>query len=177
VYDIAENTCSLEGPGSLLDIGCAEGFYVHGASDLGWVAWGVEGKRLPTVKHSLRKPVRGRSGDGLYSILLQLFNYAEYYNEISINNTQEIQELSLKQNYPNPFNPTTTIEFSIPKSEFITLKIYNLLGQEVATLVSEKLTQGTYTFTWDATDFASGLYYYQMTSSEFQMMKKMIVIK
>ena len=57
-----------EKPGSLLDIGCAEGFFVHGASNLGWVAWGVEGKRLPTVKHSLRKPVRGKSGDVFFSV-------------------------------------------------------------------------------------------------------------
>jgi hypothetical protein len=83
----------------------------------------------------------------------------------------------LKQNYPNPFNPRTTIEFSIPKTEFVTLKIYNLLGQEVAALVSEKLTPGNYKYTWDASGFASGLYYYQIKSSEFQKVKKMIVIK
>jgi hypothetical protein len=83
----------------------------------------------------------------------------------------------LNQNYPNPFNPTTTIEFSIPKSEFVTLKIYNLLGQEVATMISEKLTPGNYTFTWDGTGFASGLYYYQIKSSEFQKVKKMILLR
>ena len=85
-----------------------------------------------------------------------------------INSLEEIKGLSfpkmfvLNQNYPNPFNPTTNIEFSIPKTEFVNLKIYNLLGQEVATLVSDKLTPGKYKYTWDASDFASGIYFYKI---------------
>ena len=69
---------------------------------------------------------------------------------------------TLSQNYPNPFNPSTTIEFSIPKTEFVILKIYNILGKEVATLVSEKLAAGKYRYTWDASGFASGIYIYQL---------------
>ncbi len=85
---------------------------------------------------------------------------------------------SLKQNYPNPFNPSTTIEFSIPKSEFVTLKIYNLLGQEVATLVLDKLTPGNYKYTWDASGFASGVYYYRLeTDKRFVQTRKLIVLK
>ncbi len=84
----------------------------------------------------------------------------------------------LKQNYPNPFNPRTTIEFSIPKSKFVSLKIYNLLGQEVATLVLDKLTPGNYKYTWDASGFASGVYIYKMqTERGFTMMKKLLLIK
>ncbi len=69
---------------------------------------------------------------------------------------------SLKQNYPNPFNPRTTIEFSISKNEFVSLKIYNLLGQKVASLVDQKLTPGNYKYNWDASGFASGVYIYRL---------------
>ena len=73
---------------------------------------------------------------------------------------------NLFQNYPNPFNPSTAIEFSNPRTEFVTLKIYDLLGQEVATLVSDKLKAGNYTFTWDAGFLASGVYYYQLKAGD-----------
>jgi hypothetical protein len=87
-------------------------------------------------------------------------------------------EFMLSQNYPNPFNPTTTIEFSIPKGEFVTLKIFNVLGQEAATLVSENMQAGNYQVEWDASGFASGVYYYYITAGgEFQEVKKMILIR
>ena len=81
------------------------------------------------------------------------------------------------QNYPHMFNPSTTIEFSIPKSEFVTLKIYNLLGQEVTTLVSDKLTPGNYKYTWDASGFASGVYFYKIDSDGFVQTKKLILLR
>lgn len=83
----------------------------------------------------------------------------------------------LEQNYPNPFNPSTNIEFLISKTEFVTLKIYNLQGQKIATLVSERLTLGNYNYTWDASGFASGVYYYQIQTREFQQVKKLILMK
>jgi hypothetical protein len=86
----------------------------------------------------------------------------------SLTNTVEEGEgiilagFELGQNYPNPFNPTTTIEFSIPKAEFVTLKIYNILGEEVTTLVSERLTAGQYKYQWDASGLPSGVYFYKL---------------
>jgi len=87
------------------------------------------------------------------------------------------EEFMLSQNYPNPFNPTTTIGFSIPKSEFVTLKIYNLLGQEVATLISENLQAGHYKIEWDASQMASNVYYYLINAGKYQQVKKMILIR
>jgi predicted GH43/DUF377 family glycosyl hydrolase len=84
---------------------------------------------------------------------------------------------ALEQNFPNPFNPTTNIEFSIPKSEFVTLKIYNILGEEVATLVSERLTSGKYKYDWDASDLASGLYLYRIQTGSYVEAKKMLLIR
>ena len=79
--------------------------------------------------------------------------------------------------YPNPFNPTTNIEFTIPKSEFVTLKIYNLLGQEVATLVSENLKAGSYKYQWDVSNLASGVYIYKIQAGNYQQTRKMIYLK
>jgi len=87
------------------------------------------------------------------------------------------KEFALKQNYPNPFNPITTIEFSIPKAENVSLKIYNLLGQEVAKLVSDKLTPGNYEYTWDASQLASGVYIYKLEAGEFSDTCKLILMK
>ncbi len=69
---------------------------------------------------------------------------------------------SLDQNYPNPFNPTTTITFQIPHPNLTTLKIYNVLGKEVATIVSEKMNPGNYSYTFDGSSLATGVYYYRL---------------
>jgi hypothetical protein len=84
---------------------------------------------------------------------------------------------SLSQNYPNPFNPSTTIEFSLPHTEFVTLKVYDLLGQEVATLAAEQLSPGTYTRTWNAENSASGIYFYRLQTAQFTETKKLVLIK
>jgi len=86
-------------------------------------------------------------------------------------------KFELNQNYPNPFNPTTTVEFSIPKTELVTLKIYNLLGQEVEELVAKRLTPGNYKYTWDAKSLASGVYVYKFQAGLYQNVRKMIYLK
>ena len=87
------------------------------------------------------------------------------------------QKFALKQNYPNPFNPTTTIEFSIPKTEYVKLRIYNMLGQKVSTLVSEKLNPGEYKYTWDASHLASGVYIYKLQTDNYSSTRKLILLK
>jgi flagellar hook assembly protein FlgD len=84
----------------------------------------------------------------------------------------------LNQNYPNPFNPATTIEFSIPEDvQNIKLTIYNALGENVAELVNKELRAGTYKYTWNAENFASGIYIYQLVTEKFNSTKKMLYIK
>jgi hypothetical protein len=87
------------------------------------------------------------------------------------------QDFSLLQNYPNPFNPSTTIEFNVLKNSDVTLRIFNILGEEVATLVSGSLSAGSYTYHWDASNQASGLYLYQLESDDFLKTRKMILMK
>ncbi|MBN8568829.1 MAG: T9SS type A sorting domain-containing protein [Ignavibacteria bacterium] len=83
----------------------------------------------------------------------------------------------MKQNYPNPFNPTTTIEFGIPKQEFVSLKVYDMLGREVSTLVSQNLNQGVYKYTFQTAGLSSGMYFYVLNSGTFKQTKQMVLIK
>lgn len=87
------------------------------------------------------------------------------------------QEFNLSQNYPNPFNPSTNISFNLPSAEEVSLKVYNLLGQEVAILVNSRMGSGTHTITFDSSRLASGVYIYRLISGEFSQTKKMMLIK
>lgn len=96
----------------------------------------------------------------------------------SVNDVVEnIKEYQLQQNYPNPFNPTTLIKYQIPKAGFVSLKVYNILGKEVATLVNENKFQGFYNISFDASKLSSGIYIYQIKSNEYISSKKMMLIK
>jgi hypothetical protein len=86
-------------------------------------------------------------------------------------------QYSLSQNYPNPFNPVTMIKYQLPMTSDVNLSIYNLLGQKVANLVNKKQQAGYHQVEWDASGFASGVYYYRIEAGEFQDVKKMILIK
>ncbi len=84
---------------------------------------------------------------------------------------------NLKQNYPNPFNPTTTIKYSLPGSEFVTLKVFNVLGKEVSTLINKTQAAGNYEVNFDASNLTSGIYIYQLTSGSNTQIRKMVLLK
>jgi hypothetical protein len=92
-------------------------------------------------------------------------------------NNQLPTEFVLEQNYPNPFNPSTKISFAISQSDFTTLKVYNALGNEVATLLSDELPAGNHNVNFNATNLSSGTYFYTLTSGSFRETKKMILLK
>ena len=83
----------------------------------------------------------------------------------------------LSPNYPNPFNPTTTLEYALPRSGFVTLKVFSLLGEEVATLVAREHPAGVYTATWDASAMPSGVYFYRLSAGQFVETKKMLLMR
>ena len=91
--------------------------------------------------------------------------------------TSIADNFSLNQNYPNPFNPTTTISFNLGKTGLASLKVYDVLGRDVATLVNSKLVQGEHSFNLDASTFASGVYIYQLKSSGVVLTRKLTLIK
>jgi|GEM_PF-657684 len=99
-----------------------------------------------------------------------------------VTDVNEIKDLvpmvyDLGQNYPNPFNPSTTIKFSIPESGMVTLRVFNMLGQEVATLLNSEKTAGVYEASFDASALSSGIYFYTLDSKNFTSTKKMVLLK
>ncbi|RKY91854.1 MAG: hypothetical protein DRQ01_07045 [Ignavibacteriae bacterium] len=83
----------------------------------------------------------------------------------------------LHQNYPNPFNPSTTISYSVPEIEFVTLKVYDVLGKEVATLINEEKQAGSYEVEFGAQNLSSGIYFYKLQAGSFVETRKMILLK
>ncbi|MCF7802945.1 MAG: T9SS type A sorting domain-containing protein [Candidatus Marinimicrobia bacterium] len=88
-----------------------------------------------------------------------------------------ITAFTLEQNYPNPFNPTTSIKYSVPKTDHVVLAVYNSLGQEVVTLYEGRKAAGTYTATFDGTDLPSGVYFYRLQSDDVSFTKKLVLLK
>jgi hypothetical protein len=86
-------------------------------------------------------------------------------------------DFRLAQNYPNPFNPTTTIHYCVPEYDHVTLKIYNLLGQEIATLLSAEQTAGQYELVWNAGELASGVYFVHLRAGELVATRKVVLMK
>jgi hypothetical protein len=84
---------------------------------------------------------------------------------------------ALEQNYPNPFNPTTQIRFSVAGSGYMRLKIFDLLGREISTLIEQTMTPGTYTVEWNASRYPSGVYFYRLQTESFTETKKMVLVR
>jgi len=86
-------------------------------------------------------------------------------------------EFELSQNYPNPFNPTTKINFSIPSQGNYSLRVYNVLGMEVTTLINGDVNAGNHQVTFDASSLSSGIYFYTLTGNNVNITKKMVLMK
>ncbi|MEJ2242848.1 MAG: T9SS type A sorting domain-containing protein, partial [Candidatus Bathyarchaeota archaeon] len=92
-------------------------------------------------------------------------------------NNKIINDYRLSQNFPNPFNPSTKIEYSIPQSSQIQIKVFDVLGNEIKTLINEEKPSGAYELTWNAENLPSGVYFYQMRAGGFVQTRKMILLK
>ena len=103
--------------------------------------------------------------------------YDEFTTSADVPTNSISRTFKLYQNYPNPFNPSTTIEFSLPSSEFVSLDVFNVAGQQVANLISDKLSAGDHKYEWTAGELASGVYLYKLQAGEYINMKKMILMK
>jgi hypothetical protein len=126
------------------------------------------------VTYYWRVKAKNQIGWGSFTPWLR---YSTAFIGISQYNSEIPAEYSLHNNYPNPFNPSTNIKFDIPKQGFVTLKVYDLLGMEVASLVQEVLPAGRYEVIMNAGNLASGVYFYSFNSNSFSSVKKMILVK
>jgi len=125
-----------------------------------------------------------RTFDSPWTMPLDVWSNSEKPEEEKPDGWTSVREIqgipniySLEQNYPNPFNPSTTIRFSIPEQGLVTLKVFNLLGEEVATLLNSELTNGTYEVDFKGANFSSGIYFYTITATNYVATKKMILLK
>jgi hypothetical protein len=96
---------------------------------------------------------------------------------VSVEKIEIPTEFSMSQNYPNPFNPSTTISYGLPNASNVSLKIYNILGEQVASLVNNVMPAGYHTVTFDASKLASGMYIYRIEAGSFVQVKKMMMLK
>lgn len=138
----------------------------------------VEGKGTTIEQNNYRFVDAGLTS-GKYNYRLRQVDFdgtTSYSDEIEIEVIAPV-EFALEQNYPNPFNPVTTIKYSLASDEIVELSIYNLLGQKVATLVNQFQEAGYYELQFDATRFASGVYFYRIDAGNFNSIKKMILLK
>ncbi|MBM4157567.1 MAG: T9SS type A sorting domain-containing protein [Ignavibacteria bacterium] len=119
----------------------------------------------------------GTPGDGIYIDNFRIVEYKDTLTNISNTGSTVPQTYSLYQNYPNPFNPITTIKFDLPKNTFITLRIYDILGRNIKTLVNEHLNAGSYSLDFDASGLASGSYFYRIETPDYTDIKKMFLVK
>jgi len=117
------------------------------------------------------------NGNYSYRIKQIDFNGNIYYSNVINIEVNALKQFSLNQNYPNPFNPSTRIKFQIADKEFVSLKIFDLLGKEVETLVNEEKSAGEYEVQFNADHLTSGIYIYKLDAGNFSQTKKMLLLK
>jgi len=118
-----------------------------------------------SVLSDFAKTTGGRLEDGPDNI-----NFSNVENELP-------KEYSLKQNFPNPFNPSTNIQYDLPKDNFVSIKVYDLLGKEMMSLVNEFKDAGRYIISFNGSNLPSGIYYYKIKAGDFVQVRKMILLK
>jgi hypothetical protein len=119
----------------------------------------------------------GCGGGGIMDVLLDNLKLTGTLVSVKNEAASVIKTFSLQQNYPNPFNPNTKFSYQMCKTALVSIKVYDLLGREVATLVNEVKQAGSYPIEWDATRYSSGVYFYRMQTGSFVDVKKMVLMK
>ncbi len=168
--------------------------YAQRLDDSGTTLWTADGVAICTAINEQYWPVLISDGAGGAIIswederlgLLQNDIYAQWVDYLGnlagvVGIEQDypalISDFKLYQNYPNPFNPTTAISYRLPAFSFVSLKVYDLSGREITTLVNEREKAGEHIVQWNASNFASGIYYYKIQAADFQEVKKMVLLK
>jgi Secretion system C-terminal sorting domain len=150
-------------------------------SQVNWLAlssFGISGSTNSITITSAGQSFAGTSSNGGSKVISGFLAYTSS-NVTGVSDEKEIipTVYKLNQNYPNPFNPSTIINYQIPEEGFVKLKVYDILGREVRTLVNESKPAGSYNIPFDASDLASGMYIYRLIASNYISTKKMLLIK
>ena len=191
VYDIYTNGNDIFAGGDFVYSGNDTLYSVAQWNGTKWSALGSGVRRNPIAFNGGTATVTAMTGTprGLY--VGGTFNYAgsKYSNNLALWNnftytgiedaavSERQYQMHLFQNYPNPFNPETIIRFSVPKANLVTIKVYDILGREVATLVNEEKSKGTYQVAFNASKLSSGVYFYTMRTGDFVQTKKLVLMK
>jgi hypothetical protein len=114
---------------------------------------------------------------GTYGMGIWRRSVSELITGVKKENDAIPSEFRLFQNYPNPFNPSTIISFTLPSRSFVSLKVFDLLGREVATIVSEEMPSGSYSRQWNAVNISSGIYFYRLQAGAYTETRKLVILK
>lgn len=126
---------------------------------------------------SLGKTEAGSVSGSSNSGMLWRCRLSDFITSVKVGAENIPTKFSLQQNYPNPFNPSTTISFAVPSRSLVSLKVFDILGREVSTIVSGELQAGSYTRQWNAANMASGVYFYRLQAGSFTETKKLLLLK
>ena len=150
----------------------AGGVYATANNGNSWITVGSPDQKISSIIVNPESSIlyAGTSNGSVYQVNNALTSTKDESSKIPV-------KFDLSQNYPNPFNPSTTINFSIPKAGMYTLKVYNSIGQEVATLIQKEYAPGNYSVNFSAKHLASGMYIYRLSGNNVNMVKKMMLIK
>jgi len=166
--------------------------YAQKISSSGVVQWAADGVAISTASNDQNTPTIESDGSGgaiiTWGDRRGVSNYDIYAQQVNANGILGavtgingepgiVIDFALLQNYPNPFNPSTSIRYVIDNGQFISLKVYDVLGNEVATLVNEEKAVGNYKIEFNASNLSSGIYYYRLVTGSFTDTKKMILLK
>jgi hypothetical protein len=166
----------------LIPVDSRKNYYAYSTKHNYWAALNVSNNYKSDFIGENVACIRDKDEKMLYAFYPEAVVGIDEEDEVSF-----LSKFELLQNYPNPFNPITNIEYYIPRSSNVELTIYNILGQKVASLVSEKQQMGKYIVKWNASKHSSGMYFYKLTAQQtdgkknmvtnFTQIKKLVVIK
>jgi len=168
------NVLSLGITGIMIFAGTENGVYLSTNNGTNWIVKNQGFTSVPHIEAILFFDNMAYIGTYGESVWRRSISESIGINNIS---TEIPAEYSLSQNYPNPFNPATTIKFAITKNDYTSLKVFDIVGKEIVTLVNEKLNAGTYTVDWDASIYPSGVYFYRLNTKEYTDTKRLMLIK
>jgi hypothetical protein len=170
-----KNVCCLSAVGANLFAGTTSGGVFLSTND--GTDWTSLSTGLPTSDVRAFSVVGNDLFVGTYGSGVWRRSLLELLSTIGVSSPEVPHKFGLDQNYPNPFNPSTTIKYTLSQQSFVTLRIFDMLGREVAILANEKKEAGKFSVRWDATGIPSGIYLYRFDAGAFSNTKKLVVLK